>query len=565
MHAVATGADGNFKNYQESFTSFGYKFGSPIGSLALVLFVLENLKKVYLELLYNNERAFQYTNFHSSFSTRFSTLPLKLLLSSFIMASSSTSSTRRVLGDININISASAFDIDHAVSIAKIPKVSESDGSLRNSPDLSKVVRSSTDEIQQENRGETDKILQVGSLEGEVEEEILSKGIEKVSEDFGIPTSVYSSESAQLAGRKRSSSGSGDAPEGSETHIRCGSGKKRKMEIQQSSVDTSSTDNLLPYNDTIQGKEGWTETCSRVPEDASGYNYGSSASLTSPLPTAQIIPSPVSSVSATSSSCSIEDTEDIATVPNSPQASETVIPDNPHLTPTTVSTRSFRTSKSKALSREDIRQKSQALRLRLSLANYKHARLRPNPSYGASTGSRTPLPGAPTSNDRSALIPVINLQRPSPSSKGVRLFMGGREKDRNKDVDIPSSSPSSRSDSLSRRDSAISCTSLASNSASAASHAHPLTSQGNEKNRDLDINMEQEVARRKREMMRERERENVLERKPILERQKLGILHPPMMFAQPDLGSGIERSDRGRSPELSRKAADGLLRLSLLR
>ncbi|RAL68714.1 hypothetical protein DID88_007417 [Monilinia fructigena] len=328
MHAVATGADDVFKRFI--------------------------CKPVRRKLLYNNERAFQYTHFHSSFFTRFPALLLKLLLSSFTMASPNTSRTRRVLGDININISASAFDIDHALSIAKIPKVSESDRSLRNSPNLPKVVGNSTIEVQQESHEEKDRKLQVG-----------------ISEDVGIPTSAISSESAQLAGRKRSSSASGDAPEGSENHIRRGSGKKQKMEIQQSSVNAPSTGNHLPYNDTIQGEEGWTETCSRVPEDAPGYDYGSSVSLTAPQPTAQIMSSPVSSVPATLSSSLIEDTEGIATVPNSPQASETAIPDDSHLISTTVSTRSFRTSKSKTLSREEIRQKSHALRLRLSLANYK--------------------------------------------------------------------------------------------------------------------------------------------------------------------------------------------------
>ncbi|KAG4031184.1 hypothetical protein MFRU_010g03090 [Monilinia fructicola] len=504
------------------------------------------------------------------------------------MASPNTSRTRRVLGDININISTSAFDIDHALSIAKIPKVSESGRPLRNSPDLSKWVGNSTSEVQQENR-EKDKKLQVGSIEGEVEEEISSKGSEKESKDARISTAVCSSNAglAQLAGRKRGLSASGDVPEFSETHIRPGSGKKQKTEIQQSLVNAPSTDNFPPCNDMIQGEQEWRETCSRAQEHAPGCDYASIAPLAALQPKAQIMPSTVSLVSATSPSSSVEKTEEIATVPNSPQASETAMPEDSRLIPTTVSTtRSFRTSKSKSLSREEIRQKSQALRLRLSLANYKVktnqidlplsrlevrptsptpplARLRTNPSYGASMGSRTPLPGAPTSNDRSAVIPAINLQRPSPSRGRVRVFNGDREKGRNQDADIPSSPPSSRSDSLSRRDSAISCTSLGSNSGPAAGHAHPLSARDDETHRDLEINVEREVARRKQDMMRGREAANLAARKPILERQKLGILHPPMMFAQPD--SGPERSDRGRSPELSRKAADGLLRLSLLR
>lgn len=69
------------------------------------------------------------------------------------------------------------------------------------------------------------------------------------------------------------------------------------------------------------------------------------------------MPSTVSLVSATSPSSSVEKTEEIATVPNSPQASETAMPEDSRLIPTTVSTtRSFRTSKSKSLSREEIRQ-----------------------------------------------------------------------------------------------------------------------------------------------------------------------------------------------------------------
>lgn len=227
-------------------------------------------------LPYNNERAFQHTNFHHSFFTQFYPLLLESFLSPFTMASPNTSRTRRVLGDININISTSAFDIDHALSIAKIPKVSESGRPLRNSPDLSKWVGNSTSEVQQENR-EKDKKLQVGSIEGEVEEEISSKGSEKESKDARISTAVCSSNAglAQLAGRKRGLSASGDVPEFSETHIRPGSGKKQKTEIQQSLVNAPSTDNFPPCNDMIQGEQEWRETCSRAQEHAPGCDYAS--------------------------------------------------------------------------------------------------------------------------------------------------------------------------------------------------------------------------------------------------------------------------------------------------
>lgn len=188
---------------------------------------------------------------------------------------------------------------------------------------------------------------------------------------------------------------------------------------------------------------------------------------------------------------------------------------------------------------------------------------------------------------RRAAVPAIILQRPSSSSRGGSIFVR-KEKEREEDAHIPSSPPLpvSERDSLARRDSAISCTSFGSNGSNSSSssglgHAHPSTPKShsnynynfNEKNKNKEINIESEVAKRKQDIMREaigKENINVNKmRKPILESQKLGIANPPMIFHQPDMeGMGIGmvgRGERGRSPELSRKAADGLIRLSLLR
>lgn len=76
------------------------------------------------------------------------------------------------------------------------------------------------------------------------------------------------------------------------------------------------------------------------------------------------------------------------------------------------------------------------------------------------------------------------------------------------------------------------------------------------------INIEQEVARRKYEMIGGKENIKI-QRTPILESQKIRLANPPMIFAQPEEERSV--SERGRSPELSRRAADGLVRLKLLR
>ncbi|QSZ30551.1 hypothetical protein DSL72_000105 [Monilinia vaccinii-corymbosi] len=511
-----------------------------------------------------------------------------------------TSATRRVLGDININININTptFNIDHAPSVTKIPKASDGDKWSWNPPVLSKVVGNSTSEIRRENHQETDTNLQVGDFEeGQMDEKISSGRLEKGSgaARTSFSAGLSTAEAVPLAGQKRYLFAGGDVFEGERIQIGQGFDTKAKILSANSpqegsglgSATLSPRRNLLPCNAAVQDKGAWAEGFSRFQVYDPLYDCGSNASLESPRPGTQIKPSvspvsPVSPVFGNSSSSSVGNTEDTAN--NSQAAKKTTSDDLPFI-PTTVSTtRSFRASKSKSLSRAEIRQKCQALRLRLSLANYKvqtnqidlplsrlearsaspklpcPARQRGNPSYGASMGSRTPLPGAP---DRNALIPAIHLQRPSPPRKNVRVFIEDREKDRNKDLCIPSIPSPSRSDSLSRRDSAIPCTSPAYNSSSGVGHAHPLTPTKRETNRHVEINVEREVARRKQDVLRGWERENTLQqqpRKPILERQKLEILRPPIIFAQPDLGVGMERS-----PELSKKAADGLLRLSLLR
>ncbi|KAI9645895.1 hypothetical protein NHQ30_005332 [Ciborinia camelliae] len=518
------------------------------------------------------------------------------------MASPNTSTTRRVLGNIDININTSALDIYHETSVAKVQT-----GLFGDSLKFSAVEGNSTAEIQRENSEETDTILQVARLpEAKME---LEMGPEDASE-AAILECLSNAGPAQLAGKKRCFLHTEDARD--ITLFQARSCKKNTSGTQHLSDNSSAdggksaispqTGNRIQYSIKTRHDGGWKEDFPHDDSHAREHDRGFMASISPHQP--QIKPSSFIS----SSFSSIGDAEDTAVAANNSQASTITIPDELPFIPTTVSTtRSICTSKSKSLSREEIRRKSQALRLRLSLANYKVktnqidlplsrlevrstssklpslARLRANPSYGASMGNRTPLPGAPpmSAGEKRVLVPAINLQRPSSSGRSECVFVREeRERESEKDqdgdvdvgVDIPSSPPLSRSDSSSRRDSAISCTSFGSNSHSnsGSGHAHPLTPI--EKNKNMEIhNMEKEVARRKQEMLRGMEKENMLPvpRKPILESQKLGIANPPMVFVQPEMDVGMDmgigRGERGRSPELSRRAADGLVRLSLLR
>ncbi|ESZ90519.1 hypothetical protein SBOR_9088 [Sclerotinia borealis F-4128] len=527
------------------------------------------------------------------------------------MASPKTSTTRRVLGDINININTSALEIHYASSMAKIQQASYDIESTRTTLNLSEVVGNSTTEIRRENREATDTDLQVGGCleEGKLEERISSQNMEKESGDTRTTTSVHLSnaEPNRLAGKKRYLLANVDVAEVSEAEARRETGKKAKTETHQASIKsslqvaisvTSPRQNLFPCNKAIQDETGWKEGCPRVYGDVYGNENTPRTSHKVLRRASQIKSSSSVTASPSSSFPSTGDAEDTAITTDNSQVTETSTPDDSVFTSTNVITpKSFRTSTFEPLSRDEIRQQSQALRLRLSLANYKvktnqidlplsrleirsttpkllsSAPLRTNPSVGISISSRTPLPGAPIMKACTrALVPAINIQRPSPSSRNGRAFVRDeREKDRGKNVDIPSSPPISGRDSLSRRDSAISCTSLGSNSGSgsASGHAHPMTTNINtntkEKTRDTEINMEKEVARRRQEVMRGKGKENVLSehKKPMSESQKLGLANPPLMFAQSEME--MESNERGRSPELSRKAADGLLRLSLLR
>lgn len=168
-------------------------------------------------------------------------------------------------------------------------------------------------------------------------------------------------------------------------------------------------------------------------------------------------------------------------------------------------------------------------------------------------------------------IPEISLQRPSPlgrdgrGGRDERNFLGRGEVRR---FEVSKSASCKKFREGPRRDSAISCTSLGSNTGAAsesvtrttseADHAHPIL---DTEHRQAELNIEGEVERR-RESWREQNmgvgKENMMGgKKPILERQKLGIANPPFVFAQPVEMVGERHGDVGRN------AAAGLVGLSL--
>ncbi|KAF7880991.1 uncharacterized protein EAF02_006882 [Botrytis sinoallii] len=547
------------------------------------------------------------------------------------MTSPKSSTTRRVLGDLNININTSVTDSNHASYLwretipewlwpdNKIQKVSSSNhpGKVPNDP--SQVAGPSTTTLQRENWKETNTSTdsRVANMEKATNKDNVHQGLEATT-IHGVDVSI--AERASLANTKRRLSctvqsqdvvssrpgASGAkrcriAPSSGNSSLLEGSGAGVSSLPQSTSLQpTSSPARAGPEAKACDERVGITDESSDL---GNGQEQKSSRS-----PQKQSSPNRSStSVSSSSSFPSIVNAKDAVIISNNSQSTETIISNESSFIPTTISTsKTFRTSKSKSLSREEIRQKSQELRLRLSLANYKVktnqidlplsrlqvrstspklpslARLR-RYSYGKRMG-RTPLPGAPSTNTGREAVPAINIQAPASANKNACVFVRekrGEREDGDENINISSSPPLSgrEPDSLSRRDSAISCTSFGSNSnpnsnfgsSSGLGHAHPLapipntTSKSNPKSKETDtkmiINFEQEVARRKYEMIGGQENTQI--RTPILERQKIGLANPPIFFAQPD----EERSvcERGISPELSRKAADGLVRLKLLR
>ncbi|KAF7879523.1 hypothetical protein EAF04_000718 [Stromatinia cepivora] len=421
------------------------------------------------------------------------------------MASPKIVTSRRVLGDINSNVNTSAHKPRHASLVSKIQKVSAGNKSSKAILDAQQVVGSSTTEIQQENRQETNTDLEFECLKvGKVHQDISSQDLEYTrtalddSLNYEASLDLSNAVPLQWAGKKRSFATTEDDPEDIGTRERDGHIKKKRIELQppHEESDKSATmqqkHNCSQCSHTIlehgiRGESFCPQVDDRCHENVGERcNFHGGIQRSSQVKTSFVSASP----SPFSSTIDAEDTD--VTAVNS-QVTETTTPDeNPFVSTTASTTRSFRTSKS-SLSREEIRQKSQALRLRLSLANYKVktnqidlplsrlqirptspnlpslAHLRANPSYGASSGNRTPLPGAPRMNaGRRALIPIINLQRPSSSSRDgciyVRKGREEREKSGDEDVNenIPSSPPLSGKKPLARRDSAISCTSFSS-------------------------------------------------------------------------------------------------------
>ncbi|TGO28781.1 hypothetical protein BPAE_0023g00460 [Botrytis paeoniae] len=540
------------------------------------------------------------------------------------MTSPKSSTTRRVLRDLNININSSVTDSNHEWLRRdnKIQKVSYSNHPENVPLDPSQVVGHSTTKLQRENWEETNTSTgsRVANMEGATNQDNVYQGLEATTIN-GVDISI--AERASLVSTKRRLSSTVQSQD--VVSSRPGESCAKRRRIAPSSGSSSLLEEsgagvgLLPQSTSLQltssparaGPEA--KACEErvgITDESSDLGSGQEQKISPRTPQKQFSPKR-SSISASSSSSfpSVVNAEDAAIISNNSQSTESIISNESSFIPTTISTpRIYRTCKSKSLSREEIRQKSQALRLRLSLANYKVktnqielplsrlqvrstspklpslARLR-RYSYGKSMG-RTPLPGAPSTDTGREAVPAINIQAPRSANKNVCVFV--REKSRvgedgDENINIPSSPPLSgrESDSSSRRDSAISCTSFGSNSNSnsnsgsnsglGSGHAHPLTpilnttskftSKSKENDTKMIINFEQEVARRKYEMIGGKENTKI--RTPILERQKIGLANPPMIFAQPE----EERSvcERGRSPELSRRAADGLVRLKLLR
>ncbi|KAF5873592.1 putative cyclin-dependent kinase protein [Botrytis fragariae] len=544
------------------------------------------------------------------------------------MTSPKSSTTRRVLGDLNININTSVTDSNHERLSrdewlwrdTKIQKVSFSNHPERVPLDPSQVVGHSTTKLQRENWEETNTSTgsRVANMEGAANQDNVYQGLEATTIN-GADISI--TERASLVSTKRRLSRTVQSQD--VVSSRPGESRAKRRRIVPSSGNSSLLEEsgagvgLLPQSTSLQptssparaGPEAkMCEERVGITDESSDLGSGQEQKMSLRSPQKQFSPNR-SSISASSSlsSPSVVNAEDAAIISNNSQLTESIISNESSFIPTTISTpRTFRTSKSTSLSHEEIRQKSQALRLRLSLANYKVktnqidlplsrlqvrstspklpslARLR-RYSYGKSMG-RTPLPGAPSTDTGREAVPAINIQAPGSTNQNAHVFV--REKSRGREdgdenINIPSSPPLSgrESDSLSRRDSAISCTSFGSNSnsnsnsgsGSGLGHAHPLTpalnniSKSNPKFKETDtkiiINFEQEVARRKYEMIGDKENTKI--RTPILERQKIGLANPPMIFAQPEEERNV--CERGRSPELSRRAADGLVRLKLLR
>ncbi|KAJ8065252.1 hypothetical protein OCU04_005951 [Sclerotinia nivalis] len=527
------------------------------------------------------------------------------------MASPKISTSRRVLGDINSNVNSSAHEPRHASLNSKVQKVSAGNKSSKAILDVQQVVGSSTTEFQQENRRKINADLQIGSLKvGKVHQEISSQDLEytrTVTVDLsssGTSLDLLNAVPPQWAGKKRSVAATEDDPEDIGTRGREGHSKKKRIELQpphEEFVKSATTQQKLSSSQcshTTLEHGIWTESSGPQVDGCSHENVGERYNFHEGIRRSSEVKT--SFASASTSSFSTVDAEDIDVIAVDSEVTKITIPEeNPSNSITASTARSLRTSKSKSLSREEIRKKSQALRLRLSLANYKVktnqidlplsrlqirpaspnlpslAHLRAKPSYGASLGNRTPLPGAPTMNTNGKTsIPVIHLQRPSSSSRDGSIYVREerkeREKIRDEDVNenIPSSPPLSGDN---RRDSAISCTSFTSKSStsnSGSTHAHPTTPNLKEKYIDGELNIENEVASRKQEMRRMQDHggENmIMHRNPILERQKLRIANPPLGFIQSDMSGRSERSEMRRNREGSGKAADELVRSGLLR
>ncbi|CAD6442733.1 6f3057b9-acfe-4630-a320-1b7a3a02d8a5 [Sclerotinia trifoliorum] len=428
------------------------------------------------------------------------------------MASPKISTSRRVLGDINSNINTFAHEPRHASLVSDTREISAGNKSFKTILDIQQVVGGSTTEIQQENRREITADLQVGSLKvGKVHQGISSQNLENTrtatvdSLNSGTSLGLLNAKSIQWAGKRRSFAATEDNLEDIGIREREGHGKRMRIELQPHEEFVNSTTTQQNHSCSQCSRatleHGVCTESSGLQFDGCGHeNVGERCNFHGGIRRSSQFETSFASPTSSFSTVEVEDI-DITGV-NSQASKITMTEENSSKFITASTTKNSRTSKSKSLSREEIRQKSQALRLRLSLANYKvktnqidlplsrlqiHstspnlpslAHFRANP-YNANVGSRTPLPGAPAMNTiRKTLIPVINLQRPSSSSRDGRIYVRKdkeRENIREGDMNenIPSIPPLSEDN---RRDSAISCTSFTSKSStfhSGPGHAHP--------------------------------------------------------------------------------------------
>ena len=118
------------------------------------------------------------------------------------MTSPKSSTTRRVLGDLNININTSVIDINHALRNTEMEKVSYSNHPVHAPLESSQVVGHSTTKLQRENWEETNTNTgsRVANMEEATAEDNVFQGLE-ITTTNNLELSI--AERASLASKKR--------------------------------------------------------------------------------------------------------------------------------------------------------------------------------------------------------------------------------------------------------------------------------------------------------------------------------------------------------------------------